>query len=66
MNRIPVIRFRQYVRIQNNKLCILSLLPYSQIDLAYREFFENVKESGRDGATLEFVSKYERNILLLF
>ena len=66
LNRIPVIRFRQFLRIRNNDLHILTLLPYSQTDLAYRAFFEEIGESNRNNATLDFVSKYERSVILEF
>ena len=64
LNRIPVIRFRQFLRIRNDNLHILTLLPYSQTDLAYRAFFEEICESNRHNATLDFVSKYDRNIIM--
>lgn len=66
LNTIPVIRFRQFVRIRNNELHILTLLPYSQIDLAYGAFFEEIGEINRHDATLYFASKYDRNIILDF
>ena len=66
LNRIPVIRFRQFLRIRNNDLHILTLLPYSQTDLDYRAFFEEICENNRHNATLDFVSKYDRSVILDF
>ncbi len=63
LNRIPVIRFRQFIRILNHDLHILTLLPYSQTDLAYRAFFEELSESNRKDASLDFTCKYNRNVM---
>ena len=66
MMDIPVIRFRQFMRVEGNELKVITLLPYSQIDQAYRSFFQTVEETGNEDISLDFSLKYNREIMLSF
>ncbi len=66
MMEIPVIRFRQFMRVEGNELKVITLLPYSQMDQAYRSFFQTMEGTGRDDISLDFSLKYNREIMLSF
>ncbi|MCL6014219.1 MAG: hypothetical protein M1323_01160 [Candidatus Thermoplasmatota archaeon] len=66
MMDIPVIRFRQFMRIVDNELKVITMLPYSQIDQAYRSFFQTMEKTGNEDISLDFSLKYNREIMLSF
>lgn len=66
MNQFPVIRFRQFLRLKSDRLKVLTVMPKSQIDLAYKAFFDSMGTPSEKRGILEFSSDFDIDVLKQF
>ena len=66
MNEFPVVRFRQFLRLKDESIKILTVLPKNQLDLSYKTFFRAIENTSDQRAYLEFASDYDYQILKEF
>lgn len=66
MNKLPVIRFRQFLRLKEDRLNVLTVMPKSQVNIASRAFFDSMDRSSEKRGFLEFSSDFDVEVLKQF
>ncbi len=66
MNNIPVVRFRQLIRYNEDSIKLLQILPMDSVNQCYRTFYDQTKKNPNIKSTLNYSAIFRKDIIRKF